>query len=458
LTLDSIKEYEIYFQSFNFPDNLIAFFDSYGDNIIQGAYEDLETLINKLTKNETLSHLENNIKIFNHNLDLSKFVEDKNNIYTAIKNNNIDKIKDAINSYGKEEYANKLNDEIYRLQSRRLRRLNGEETFADIYEEIKEDLNEKSISQNLNKLLLKSENTINYIKTFESFDKFNEIIDKDIKKLNISCKETSQIIDNAYNQDDIYPILKEKLEILYGYALNYYNTMKDSYNSLKKYIDSSLSEIDEDLNLCTNETYKTFIQKYENISKNSVPFDEEQNKNEKRDNEVTYIKSSENFEYEAIAKITSINENARFKYNLIVEGEGRMKEAKVVASVVNKIKPLKASIEISEKLPNSKCAKKSQIIDIDFNTVNYTANLFFDSKYNIMNVSLDKDFIYEYKLQDYIIEKDENSDEQICDEFLGVGFCFEDGSCNEPIKTNETDVKSFIIQEKGEASPINNFN
>ena len=53
LTLDSIKEYEIYFQSFNLP----AFFDSYGDNIIQDAYEDLQTLINKLTKNEALSHL-----------------------------------------------------------------------------------------------------------------------------------------------------------------------------------------------------------------------------------------------------------------------------------------------------------------------------------------------------------------------------------------------------------------
>ena len=62
MTLDSIKEYEIYFKSFNLPDNLIAFFDSYGDTIIQGAYEGLETLINKLTKNETLSHLENYIK------------------------------------------------------------------------------------------------------------------------------------------------------------------------------------------------------------------------------------------------------------------------------------------------------------------------------------------------------------------------------------------------------------
>ena len=158
--------------------------------------------------------------------------------------------------------------------------------------------------------------------------------------------------------------------------------MKDSYNPLKKYIDSSLSKIDEDF-LYNNKTYKTFIQKYENISKNSVPFDEEQNKNEKRDKEVTYTKSSENFENVAIAKITSINENARFKYNLIVEGERRMKEAKVVESVINKIKPLKASIEFNEKLPNSKSAKITQIINIEFNIVNHTANLFFDSKYNI---------------------------------------------------------------------------
>lgn len=34
-------------------------------------------------------------------------------------------------------------------------------------------------------MILKFENIIIYTKTFESFDKFNEIIDKNIKKLNI---------------------------------------------------------------------------------------------------------------------------------------------------------------------------------------------------------------------------------------------------------------------------------
>ena len=454
MTLESIKEYEIYINTFKLPDNLIAFLDSYGDTIIQSSYDGLETLINKITRNETLSYLEKNIEIFLEKLDIKKFLEHKDNIYTAIGKNIIDKIKANINSYGKEDYPNKLNDEIDRLEGRRLRRLSGEETEKDIYEEIKEASNENSISQNLNKLLLKSENTINYIKTFESFDKFNEIINKNIKKLNISYKETKQIIDNAYSEDDIYPILNDKLETLYEYALGNYTTMNESYNSLREYIDDSLYEIDEQLNLCTNATYQTFINKYENISKKSIPFDIEQKNGLQKDKKVVYTKSASNFEFETKADISSIDEKARFKYNLILEGEGRMKEAKGVASVINEIKAQKASIEIIKNLHNS-CGKSSQKIDIDFNTVNFTANLFFDSKYNILNVSIDKDFIYEYKIQKYEVEENEKDIEN-CVSFLGTQFCHKIYNCKEPIKIDVPESKIVIIKEKGETFPINN--
>jgi hypothetical protein len=231
MTLDSIKEYENYFNTFKLPDNLIAFLDSYGDTIIQSSYDGLEELINKITKNETLSHLENNTQIFLDNLDLNKFLEHKDNIYTSITKYIIDKIKNAINSYGIEDYPNKLNDEIDRLQSRRLRRLNGEETEKDIYEEIKEASND-NLSKNLNKLLLKSENTINYIKAFESFDEFNESVNKNLKKLNMSSKETTRIRANAYNGDDIYPILMNKSEVLDEHPSDDYNKVKERYNYL----------------------------------------------------------------------------------------------------------------------------------------------------------------------------------------------------------------------------------
>ena len=454
MTLESIKEYEIYINTFKLPDNLIAFLDSYGDTIIQSSYDGLETLINKITRNETLSYLEKNIEVFLEKLDIKKFLEHKDNIYTAIGKNIIDKIKANINSYVKEDYPNKLNDEIDRLEGRRLRRLSGEETEKDIYEEIKEASNENTISQNLNKLLLKSENTINYIKTFESFDKFNEIINKNIKKLNISYKETKQIIDNAYSEDDIYPTLNDELEALYEYALGNYTKMNESYNSLRKYIDDSLYEIDEQLNLCTNATYQTFINKYENISKKSIPFDIEQNNGLQKDKKVVYTKNASNFEFEIKADISSIDEKARFKYNLILEGEGRMKEAKGVASVINEIKAQKASIEIIKNLPNS-CGQSSQKIDIDFNTVNFTANLFFDSKYNILNVSIDKDFIYKYNIQKYEVEENEEDIEN-CYSILGTQFCQKTINCKEPIKIDEPELKTVIIKEKGETFPINN--
>ena len=458
MTLDSIKEYENYFKSFKLPENLIIFFETYGDTVIQRAYDDLETFINKLTKNETLTHLEKNMQYFHNSLNIDKFIKEKNNTYKTIKNNYIDNITDNINSYGKEDYPTKLADEIYRLQSRRLRRLSGRSTEEDISEEIKEDLNEKSISQNLNKLLIKSEKTLNSIKAFESFDKFNEIIEKDLKKLKVSYREAKEVIDNTYKEDDVYPILNDILENLNQFGINYYDKIKESYNSLRRYLDDSLYEIDQLLNKCTNITYEAIIQKYENISKKSVPFDINKKKNEKKDKEFQYTKSSENHEYEAITKINSIDENARFKYNLVLEGEGRMKEAKVVASVINNIKPKKANIEVKEQLPN--CGKHTQYINVDFNTVNYTANLYFDSEYNIMNVSMDKDFIYEFTLQGYEVDPTENGNETLCDSFLDFDFCFDNDECEifEEIPTNETLKETVIIQENGKPIPLNNIN
>ena len=41
-----------------------------------------------------------------------------------------------------------------------------------------------------------------------------------------------------------------------------------------------------------------------------------------------------------------------------------MKEAKVVASVINNIRPKKANIEVKEQLPN--CGKHTQYINVDF--------------------------------------------------------------------------------------------
>ena len=45
-----------------------------------------------------------------------------------------------------------------------------------------------------------------------------------------------------------------------------------------------------------------------------------------------------------------------------------------------------------------------------------------------MNVSFDKDFIYEYKLQGYETERNGDGEEPICNVFLGIIFCLNDNN------------------------------
>ena len=77
----------------------------------------------------------------------------RNEAYFSLKNENIDIIKKCINDYGTTEYPNKLQNEINGIDSRILRRLNGEQTLEDTDEEYKEKIADKAIDENFNKLL-----------------------------------------------------------------------------------------------------------------------------------------------------------------------------------------------------------------------------------------------------------------------------------------------------------------
>jgi hypothetical protein len=279
------------------------------------------------------------------------------------------------------------------------------------------------------------------MKTEESFDKFEEIIEKSIKKLNISYKETQQIIANIYQDDDMFETLNIKLDDLYNYSINYYEILRDNFNSFKAYIDDSLLEINTLINKCANITYKTFEDKYEEIASNSESFDKEYD--DELDSEtINKISSNQNGEFQTTAEFKAIRKKGRFKYSLIKKVEGKMKKYRIVASVVNQIKPNSMTIKISKHF--GACGEDYYQIKADFNDINYSSNINFDTKQTVINVTTIADFEkYRYSIGRYKIE---NSDDTICFNIFGIFTC-EEGECDMNNPTVIEYPNSFIYSK-----------
>ena len=316
-----------------------------------------------------------------------------------------------------------MQNEINRIDRRVRRRLSNEETEEDKEEEYKEKIADKSIDENFQKILKVSNNTKVYIQTYEYFDKFFEALEINQKKLNLSYKQAQQAIIDAFQEEDNYEELKGKLNDLYNLSRNYYNEIKDIFNLFRNQAENSLIEIDDLLNECSNVTYKTFADKYEEISKEAESFDKQINETENEVPLKTHFSSSQNNEYYTEANIIALIKKARFKFSVILDGEdGKVKKPKVLAIVSNEIKPKQVKFKISNSF--GECGENYQTVDVKFNKVNYTIVLSFDTQSNLMNVKTITDFDeYKYTYARYKVEDTEVND---CGATLGISVCIND--------------------------------
>lgn len=239
--------------------------------------------------------------------------------------------------------------------------------------------------------------------------------------MNLSFQRTQQIINDTFQDDDFYQELIDKLVTLYNLSLNYYNEIKGNFTTLINYTKNSINEIDNSLNECENITYKTFENKYDEISREAETFDNLHNDTENDIPLITHISSSSNNEFETKAKIESIIKKARFKFSFILEEEGKMKKPKILAVVNNGIKPEKITFTITKNFGT--CGKSYQTVEVTFNKVNYTIALNYDTKSKLKNYTTITDFEpYEYTVGEYKIEDTETN---ACSQFLGVGLCLD---------------------------------
>jgi hypothetical protein len=360
-------------------------------------------LLNNETKHTVILYIEGNYKNYEQYLNLREFFEQSNNIYLKFETNYIDKIKENINSYGINNYPKHLENEIDRQNERnrmRRSRLLSNEEFEIINNE---KISDKALDDIFKILLTSSNNTKTYLNNFEKFDEFDKLITKYINKVNSAYKLSQKIIlDNNY-EEEILNALNDKLENLKQMSLNYYKQINESYYKVKKYIIKSINDINTDLNECANITYNTIEDKYNLISKQVESLNKEESEISQEKIENNYIVENKNQITTVNYVIFNMTKKTKFKYDLTFEDNG-MKKSNININIINQNKPKKMNFDLIKSLNG--CGRIVESIEIEFNDVNYTMNVDFNTKSNDINLTTITNFeAYQYNKEIYQIEE-----------------------------------------------------
>ena len=388
-TTKAIEDFNIHITQLNISDELIEFLNNYGTKNIQPLYAQFSNSISKATKDKIINYL--NI----HSLEFENSFNNLNNIKNFINkvylqiNSNFTNINNSINIYhGIEEYPNYLENEILRVDEIRRRRLNDQQTENDILEEYKERFPDSALDENFRRILTTAKKAKNDVDTFEKFEEFEKMISSNIKNLNTSYLASKQSIEKNFEIDS--QILFEKLDYLKNLSFSYYNNINESYYKLQNYINKSVYDFNNLLKKCANITYSTFTNKYENISKETSSIYNESHDESQYEVSMKNGSTSQNSKYITNMLFKSLIKDAIFSFKLIFEEEEGIKKPKVIASIINRSKPKNVNITIDSNVYD--CQKTVEEIIINFNNINYTTYIEFNTNSTDIYLTVIADF------------------------------------------------------------------
>ncbi len=219
-----------------------------------------------------------------------------------------------------------------------------------------------------------------------------------MENLNYAYKSSKNLIQKNY-EDETFLLMSEKLESLKNLTSDYYNQIKESFYQIKNYLNTSIQEIDNLLNLCANKTYSTFLEKYYEISEITQTKDKEQEEIESEHTE-SFESLSDNFQYYIDIHMIYLEKKANFKFTFNFEEINNFKMPKVYAHVINLSRPKKINMEIYSTFDDG---KNVQAYEIEFNNVNYSMTLDFNTDSNDIISTVITDFdSYQYSEKRYI--------------------------------------------------------
>ena len=384
-TLKAVESYNLHFNSFNIPDKVKKFLEEYISNIISPKYEEINNILNDATKELIEKNLEINSENFKNSYNFEEF-ESKNNEIIVNLTNSFDKINASLSSYGKIEsvYSENLEKEISKYN--RIRNLDELDEDKIVYKRRIADL---KLDETFQEIENYSSNLLQFIESLNLFKEFEEKINKYINEINYQSGISQNVINRiTKNNKDNYEKLDNELNILKSYSLQYYNNVNSCYQNTKEKIHKLIDEINEIIGNCSNITFQTLANKYEEYLKtfNSV------NDTVQKEDEfnMDHYEMIEKKNYSIISNIQNYVTDNEIKLNVTFE-DGEIKKPKIVGKFINRNRPKNLEIELSSDFgeTNKFITKITPLI----NNISFSVDFNFDicSNKGLFNIKTDFD-------------------------------------------------------------------
>ena len=398
-TLKAIEGYKLHFNTFIIPDKVKKFLEQYISNEIIPKYEEINIIINAASKDLIINNLEANSEKFKNSLNYEDF-ESKNKEINANLTNSFNKINESIKSYGaiESEYSENLEKE--KSKYNRIRNLDEIDDEKITYNRRLTDVKLDETFQDIKNSTL---NIKQFIESLNLFKEFEEKINKYINDINYQYGISQNIIKK---NKDHYEQLNDTLNELKSYSLQYYKNVNSSYHETKELIIESIGKINDLIENCSDITFKTMVEKYDQIKEdfNSFNYTIPDKKVESEIFVDDYNETIESNNYNVISNIKNYVIDNEIKLEIISE-EGETKTPKIMGKFTNKNRPKNWEIDIFSNFGQS-CERFGRKITAEMNNVSLSVDFEFNGGSNKASFNKISDFD-EYMIKNKFYETKE---------------------------------------------------
>ena len=404
-TYISINNFNTYLDTFKISNEVINFFDNFGDDIIFIKYDDLNNLLNKESSTLVINNLDFYLNEFINEYSIDNFqyfVTQKKKNFTFYFN----EFLNIFENYGtnRENYTKNLEKEMSNFNNEINNNYN---TNVDI-----------SFTELGNASLIMQE----FIKKLELFEFFENSINNNIKEKNNEYECSKYILYNNYNntKNSNYTLLIEKLNELRNHSLLYYSEANSIYQKMRTELNNNINMLNSFIKICENITYDIINAYYLEIKNKYEPI----NKTFSNEEEYiiipkyTYYEIDKNFDFETEVKNYYINNIFTLDFNY--EQNNNKINPYITAKIINNINPKIFNIDFY--FSSGQKDKIGRKININFNNIKSFINIIYDGKLNRANIISNFE-IDEYTVKTQYYEETVTTFDEV---ILGIHFHFPD--------------------------------